>query len=148
MAGHYGEAEQLSSLYAPERTTRTAARARSTQWARVWAAVILALMLLNLALAVWYVARTGDATAFLSHQALNPLLSVVYAGLGATVATRRPRNPIGFLFLIGGSSYVLAALATSAQQYALIGPASLALVLAEWGQWLNAGSGCRPNSCR
>ena len=131
------EAEQLSSLYAPERTTRTAARARSTQWARVWAAVILALMLLNLALAVWYVARTGDATAFLSHQALNPLLSVVYAGLGATVATRRPRNPIGFIFLIGGSSYVLAALATSAQQYALIGPASLALVLAEWGQWLN-----------
>ena len=131
------ETEQPTSRLALERATPTDARARSTQWARVWAVSILGLMLLNLALAIWYVARTGDETAFLSHQALNPLLSIIYAGLGAAVATRRPRNPIGFIFLIGSSSYVLASLATSAQQYALIVPPPAALVLAEWGQWLN-----------
>ncbi len=113
------------------------APARATQWARVWAVTILVLMLLNLALAVWYVTRTGDRTAFLSHQALNPLLSIVFAGLGAAVATRQPRNPIGFIFLIVSSSYVLASLATTAQQYALIAPANIAFVLADWGQWLN-----------
>lgn len=131
------ETEQLTSRLALERTARTTARARSTQAARVWAAAILALMLLNLVLAVWYVARTGDTTSFVSHQSLNPLMSIVFAALGAAVATRRPRNPIGFIFLIVSSSYLLAALATTAQQYALIAPPSLALVLAEWGQWLN-----------
>ncbi len=101
-----------------------AIRSASARVARVWAAIAVALMLLNLVLAVRYVALTGDATGFLSHQLLLPLSTVVYALLGVAVITHRPANPIGWIFLITGTAYALTALSAGIIAYGSSLPAA------------------------
>ncbi len=110
---------------------------RAARLVRLWAVVILALMLLNLALAVGYLAATGDRTAFLSHQAQIPFLAIIYAGLGAAVAARRPRNPIGPLFLGVSTSFVLSAWAAGLPLYAALAPHLVSPALHDLGQWLS-----------
>ena len=54
---------------------------RLSRLARIWAALLLALMVINLGLAVRYMAVTGDTSAFLTHQLLLPVSIVTYAVL-------------------------------------------------------------------
>jgi len=56
---------------------------------------------------IYYARHTGDTSHLLSHAALNPFISIVYGIVGALVASRHPRNAIGWIFL---STAVLSAL--------------------------------------
>jgi two-component system NarL family sensor kinase len=113
-----------------------AIRSASARVARVWAAIAVALMLLNLVLAVRYVAITGDATGFLSHQLLLPLSTVVYALLGVAVITHQPANPIGWLFLVTGTAYAFTALSAGIIAYGSTLPAAMSPALADLALWL------------
>lgn len=104
--------------------------------ARAWAVIAVALMLLNLVLAVRYVAITGDATGFLSHQLLLPASTVIYALLGVAVITHRPANPIGWLFLFTGTAYALTALSAGIIAYGSSLPAEISPTLADLALWL------------
>lgn len=135
------EAEQLSPLLAHRAAADAAAVAetpgRSGRWARLAAAVIVGLMMLNLALAVWYVAVTDDTTAFFSHQLQIPFLAAIYAALGAAIITRRPRNAIGPILLCVSFFYLLSAWSAGVPLYAALAPSLVPAVLSDVGQWMN-----------
>lgn len=109
---------------------------RLTRLARALAAAVIVVMALNFVMVVWYVVRTGDTTSFLSHQMMTPFLSIIYTGLGVLIIKHRPRNPIGWIFLIVSSSYVLSALAAGALLYTSILPAPLGPLLLDLATWL------------
>ena len=113
-----------------------AVRGASARLARAWAIIAIALMLLNLVLAVRYVAISGDATGFLSHQLLLPLSTVVYALLGVAVITHHPANPIGWLFLVTGTAYAFTALSAGIISYGSSLPAGISPALADLALWL------------
>lgn len=106
--------------------------------ARIWAYAVVVLACLNFALAVWTAIRTGDSSHFFTHQLFLPFLAVSYALLGRAVISRRPRNPIGWIFLVVGTLFLIVGLAASvidgATVWASVSPALLDL--AYWsGNW-------------
>lgn len=136
------EAEQLKPLVTMEtgpRAAEAAAAPGSVRAVRLWAVVIVALTVLNFGLAIWYPVSKGDWTSFLSHQMMTPFLSLIYAYLGVLIIKRRPRNPIGWIFLVVSTSYVLSSLVAGALLYtSLLGApiGSRLLDLATWlGNW-------------
>ncbi len=80
--------------------------ARASAWL-AWSSFALALLFL----AAGAMLRSPDASFFL----LFALIAVPFAVVGVLVASRRPRNPIGWLFL---AFAVVAAFAVSADRYA------------------------------
>ena len=131
------ETEQLPSILPSKGATKADDAALRLTWlARVWAAAVIVVMALNFVIVVWYVFRTGDTTSFLSHQMMTPFLSIIYTGLGAVIIKHRPRNPIGWIFLIVSSSYVLSALVAGALLYTSILPAPLGPLLLDLATWL------------
>jgi hypothetical protein len=80
--------------------------ARASAWL-AWSSFALALLIL----AAGSMLRSPDASSFL----LFALIAAPFAVVGALVASRRPRNPIGWLFL---TFAVVAAFAASADRYA------------------------------
>jgi signal transduction histidine kinase len=50
---------------------------------------------------------TGEYRTFLTHQAITPLLTIAFSAVGALIAARVPRNPIGWIFLSVGIIYAL-----------------------------------------
>jgi hypothetical protein len=96
-----------------------------------WSLLALALLILALGLILW----SPDAAGF---YLMFALVAGPFALVGALVASRRPRNPIGWLFLVFA---IVAAFAASADRYA-----SYALVErpgslpgGEWVAWLASG---------
>ncbi len=83
------------------------------QAARLWAFLIVALSILNFALAVWYAIRTENTALFFTHQLFLPVLAIAYTFLGRVTISRRPRNPIGWIFLCVGALFLLVGLSTS-----------------------------------
>ena len=81
--------------------------ARASAWLAWSSFALLALLIL----AVGSILRSPDASSFL----LFALIAAPFALVGALVASRRPRNPIGWLFL---AFAVVAAFAVSADRYA------------------------------
>jgi len=88
----------------------------------IWLFVALAisLTLITVLLSLYYAISTGDMRRLLSHQAMLPFTTVIFTVLGALVVSRRPENPIGWLFLIVGLFEGLSSLASG---YALFGSA-------------------------
>jgi hypothetical protein len=80
--------------------------ARASAWL-AWSSFALALLIL----AAGSMLRSPDASSFL----LFALIAAPFAVVGALVASRRPRNPIGWLFL---TFALVAAFAASADRYA------------------------------
>jgi two-component system, NarL family, sensor kinase len=80
---------------------------------------------------------SGDASGVLSHLALNPFVTIVYSVTGALVASRHPRNPIGWIFLAVGIFYSLTALSGVVQSYASVSPNLRVSLAANFSQWLN-----------
>jgi len=131
------ETEQITSILPLKGEAKADdATPRLTRLARAWAAAVIIVMALNFAMVVWYVVRTGDTTSFLSHQMMTPFLSIIYTGLGVVIIKHRPRNPIGWIFLIVSSSYVLSALVAGALLYTSILPAPLGSLLLDLATWL------------
>ncbi|MBP9502907.1 MAG: hypothetical protein KBF17_12170 [Candidatus Promineofilum sp.] len=132
-----GETEQLTPTIRPKSAVNADDSTPRSMWlARVWAAAVIIVMALNFVMVVWYVVRTGDTTSFLSHQMMTPFLSIIYTGLGVVIINHRPRNPIGWIFLIVSSSYVLSALVAGALLYTSILPAPLDSLLLDLATWL------------
>ncbi|WP_374686316.1 GAF domain-containing sensor histidine kinase [Promineifilum sp.] len=104
--------------------------------ARLWALVVVVLVVLNLALVVWYVVRTGYTSTFFTHQMLIPFLAIIYTRLGSVIIARRPRNPIGWIFLGVGTLNVLTGLAAGVGTYGIVFPPSVRLALNDPAQWL------------
>jgi len=131
------ETERITSTLSLTSATKADdATPRLMRLARALAAVVIVVMALNFVMVVWYVVRTGDTTSFLSHQMMTPFLSIIYTGLGVVIIKHRPRNPIGWIFLIVSSSYVLSALAAGALLYTSILPAPLGPLLLDLATWL------------
>jgi hypothetical protein len=104
--------------------------ARASAWLAWSSFALLALLIL----AVGSILRSPDASSFL----LFALIAAPFALVGALVASRRPRNPIGWLFL---AFAVVAAFAASADRYASYAlverPSSLPG--GDWAAWLASG---------
>jgi hypothetical protein len=104
--------------------------ARASAWLAWSSFAVLALLIL----AVGSILRSPDASSFL----LFALIAAPFAVVGALVASRRPRNPIGWLFL---AFAVVAAFAASADRYASYAlvehPSSLPG--GDWVAWLASG---------
>ncbi|MCW5854262.1 MAG: GAF domain-containing sensor histidine kinase [Anaerolineae bacterium] len=83
-------------------------------------------------LAIHAAIATGDYRTLVSHQALVPFSTIVYAIMGALIASRQPRNPIGWIFLVVGSLYALTALAAALSVYG-----SDSSRLYYWAVWLS-----------
>jgi len=130
------ETEQITSILPLTGAAKAgAARPRSMWLARAWAAAVMVVMALNFVMVIWYAVRTGDTTSFLSHQMMTPFLSIIYTYLGVVIINRRPRNPIGWIFLIVSTSYVLSALAVGTLLYTSISAAPLGPLLFKLANW-------------
>jgi signal transduction histidine kinase len=101
--------------------------------------VVVVLALLNFVLAVWYVIRTGLTASFFTHQLFLPFLAIAYTALSVAIISRRPRNPIGYIFLSVGTLFLLIGLAASViDDYWMVLPFSTSALIdpAIWlGNW-------------
>ena len=130
------ETEQITSILPLTGAAKAEDATPRSMWlARAWAAAVVVVMALNFGMVIWYAVRTGDTTSFLSHQMMTPFLSIIYTYLGVVIINRRPRNPIGWIFLIVSTSYVLSALAVGTLLYTSISAAPLGPLLFNLANW-------------
>jgi signal transduction histidine kinase len=109
-------------------------RSLAGRLAWLFAAVSILMVILSLGIAALGIISTGEYRQILSHQTLTPFVTIIFAGIGSLVASRRPRNPIGWIFAAVGLMYALVALAAAISNYL---PASPLHELAYWlGSWL------------
>jgi signal transduction histidine kinase len=101
---------------------------------RLLLAAIGVAVALNLGLALWYAAATGNTATLLSHQLLTPFLALANAALGLVVIRSRPDNPIGWIFLGIGLSTALSTVAAGIDRYGAVLP--IAPALSEFARWL------------
>jgi len=81
------------------------------------AIVSILVMLVGLTLTILYIIAGHDYKSLLSHQSLAPPSTLIYAVLGALVASRHPKNPIGWIFIAVGLVAGLDALAIGYSGY-------------------------------
>jgi signal transduction histidine kinase len=94
---------------------------------------LLGLAVVMIAIAVWLNTLGGSVSGTAPQAALFVPIVVIYAAVGALVASRRPRNPIGWLFLAGA---LLTALDLLAQAYATSRAGANPLPGAAWAAWI------------
>ena len=58
------------------------------------------LALVTMVMSLYYAASTGNTRNLLSHQAMLAPSAIAYGALGALVVWYRPKNPIGWIFLV------------------------------------------------
>jgi len=104
-------------------------------WAVAAAAILVSLA--GFVLSAVYSVTSGDASAILYHVALNPFVTIAYAILGALVASRRPRNVIGWIFLAVALLYAITIGAGAYGNYAAIVPAERQLPGVAFAEWLS-----------
>lgn len=98
------------------------------------AAVAVLLVMTGLVISILALIDSGRGVTF-SHQFFTPLLTVTYGVVGALIASRHPRNPIGWIFCTIG---FLSALNMLAAGYALYGElVNSALPGAAPARWLS-----------
>jgi signal transduction histidine kinase len=73
--------------------------ARRLSWSITFFSSVV--VLIGLILSILALTANGNQTAF-SHQFFTPLLTITYCVVGALVASRHPRNPIGWMFCATG----------------------------------------------
>jgi two-component system, NarL family, sensor kinase len=122
----------------PRVTTTVKAGSRTPgrlAWALAVAAITGALVAVGAGVA--YAVVSGDTSKVLSHLTLTPFITIGFAIVGALVAARQPRNPIGWLFLSVGLLYALTALSGVYLSYATALWGNEALLGAGLAQWAN-----------
>ncbi len=105
-------------------------RAGSLAWAITVVSIFVAIIALGIA--VQRAAISGDYRTIVSHQTLTPFITIGFAVLGALVASRLPRNPIGWIFLAVGLLYAFTALAAAFLAYGHSFP------LYDWAYWFGS----------
>ena len=104
----------------------------TTTTARWLAGVLLLLTVAALTVSAWFgVANRDLMNAF----AFTPLL-LAFAVVGAIVASHRPANPIGWLFLAEGLSFAVGVATDTCARYAISAGAAPSSVA--WADWLGA----------
>jgi signal transduction histidine kinase len=81
-------------------------------------ALSIIIVIISFVLALYWSIASGDFRAFISHQALTPLITIAFTLIGALVASRHSRNPIGWIFLSVG---ILSAVNSVTAVYSLLG---------------------------
>lgn len=103
----------------------------------VWSVSILSILIaiVSLGLTVYQASISGDYELFITHQTLTPLITMGLSTVGALVSSRRPRHPIGWIFLVVGVLYALVGLTAA---LTMISPTGSDLnAIAKWfGSWL------------
>jgi hypothetical protein len=105
--------------------------ARAATWLAwsMWALTVLAVALTLLIASLNEPSSSFQNTAFLS------LLIFAFSTVGALVASRRPENPIGWLFCSGAFIWIVGELALEYGVYALITNPPGALPAGAWAAW-------------
>ena len=68
-----------------------------------WSIALIAIVLVMAGLIISVLALIADGHhATFSHQFFTPVLTLAYCVVGASVASRQPRNPIGWMFCVTG----------------------------------------------
>jgi signal transduction histidine kinase len=105
----------------------------SLAWVLAW--VVIAGAVIAMGIAIGQTAISGDYRIIITHQTITQFVTIGFALVGALVASRRPRNPIGWIFLTVGTLYCLIVLAAAVIKVAP--PTSPLYELAYWlGSWL------------
>lgn len=106
-------------------------KAGSLAWAITTVSIFIAVA--ALAIAVRGALISSDYRLILSHQTFTPFITIGFAVIGALVAARHPRNPIGWIFITVGLLYALNALAAAIFVY---GPPDSPIN--HWAYWLGS----------
>jgi signal transduction histidine kinase len=107
--------------------------AGSLAW--VIAVISILVAVVSLGFAIRQALASGDYRLIITHQTLMPFITIGFAVIGALVASRHPRNPIGWIFVAVGFLYALTALAAATFVYG--SPSSPVYPWALWfGSWL------------
>ena len=94
--------------------------ARTTSWL-AWCLWVLCVALISFALLFYFLASPTPATDTPpTLTALFRILSLAFPTVGALVASRRPENPIGWIFCGTGILYGVQAFASGYADYALL----------------------------
>ncbi len=101
--------------------------------ARILAVISILLAIIALGVTIYAAAASGNYRSILTHQTLTPFITTGFAVIGALVASRHPRNPIGWMFVTVGILYALVALAAGLFNYST--PSS---TLYNWALWLGS----------
>ena len=110
-------------------TQRTSTRLAWALWAVTLAEVVVFAVL---AAQRWPLLTSSRAISLQSA-----LLAIAYPVMGAMIASRRPRNPIGWIFLVVGLSTATSAVANALGTDAKVVGVPGAPAGAIWGLWLN-----------
>jgi signal transduction histidine kinase len=86
-------------------TSRVEWKAAHLAWSL--AALSIFIVIISFILAINWSIASGDFGVFISHQALTPFVTIAFTVVGALVASRHSRNPIGWIFLSVGILYAL-----------------------------------------
>lgn len=100
-----------------------------------WACAAAAALISSLALviALYGAVTSGDYHAILSHQILTPFLAAGFTSIGALVAARHSKNPVGWIFVAVGLMFALLALGA-----ALYENAPAASPISRWAVWFSS----------
>lgn len=109
----------------------SAKTARRLSWSIVVIAVVVVLSGLGISILALIVSGQG---VIFSHQFFTPLLTITYGVVGALVASRHPRNPIGWIFCTIG---FLSALNMLSAGYALYSELVVPMPGATLARWLS-----------
>ena len=101
-----------------------------TAWG-LWASTVLAVV------PALFLASLNEPSSSLQTTALISLVILAFSTVGALVGSRRPGNPIGWLFCSGAFVWILGELALEYGVYALI-TAPGALPVGDWVAWFGA----------
>lgn len=91
----------------------------STLGLLLWSPVVVSILIMvaGFSLGLRYAMTTGDFRRFLSHQLLVPVSTIIYAMIGKLIISRRPQNPIGWIFALVGLLYSLNAFSVGYSVY-------------------------------
>jgi hypothetical protein len=114
---------------------------RRTAWVISWSIWILCLALIVLTGLLAYLTpalpeRFDGYWWFPTLGFFPALLMLVYPTVGALIASRRPRNPIGWLFCLVGLVVIVLSFATAYASYAAYAPSSPPMPATQYVAWL------------
>jgi two-component system NarL family sensor kinase len=116
------------------KTTMHEQAARRLSWSIAAFSILLAFGGLGISILAQRAAGTG---VIFSHQFFTPLLTITYCGVGALVASRHPRNPIGWMFCATGFLSAVNMLSAGYALYAEVAAQATSLPGAAVARWLN-----------
>lgn len=100
-------------------------------WLCMSVSIVVAIVALGIA--VHGVLTSGNYQLFLTHQTLNPFITIGFAVIGALVASRHPRNPVGWIFVTVGLLFALLTLIAAIHTYG-----STSISGYKWIVWLGS----------